>query len=84
MKHLRHLQRDGSNYIIRGDSHLMDFQLIIPKSPDECLKAIKKSIPYYYDMTNKMGNVYSYKLNNDKLLIMSRGVGYVPVTQKIV
>ena len=52
------------------------FQLIIPRSPDECLKDIKKSIPYYHDMTNPMGTVYSYKFENNKLSIMSKGIAY--------
>ncbi|MDR3587124.1 MAG: hypothetical protein P4L59_17695 [Desulfosporosinus sp.] len=62
---------------------MADFQLIIPRSPDECFKAIKKSIPYYHDMTNPMGTKYTYKFKKDKLSIISKGIAYFPVILKI-
>jgi hypothetical protein len=40
---------------------MADFQLIISRSQEECLQLIKKSIPYYYDMTNPMETRYVYK-----------------------
>ena len=59
------------------------FQLIIHRSPDECLQVIKKSIPYYYDMTNPMGTRYTYKFKKDRLSIISKGILYFPVIFKI-
>lgn len=61
----------------------MDFQLVVSKSSDECMDVIKKSIPYRYDTTYPMGNKYSYKLKQGNLSIISRGVGYIPVSLHI-
>lgn len=61
----------------------MSTNLIVQKSPDECLKIIKDAVPNYYHRPD-IGNLepisrYKYTEDNDYLSVISSGIGYIPV-----
>lgn len=56
----------------------------ILRNTEECIKAIQSAMPGYYEVSNTFTiPKYSYKIRNDKISIISRGLGYPEVVLRV-
>lgn len=75
-----------NDFFEKNPPHYYTFELIIPKSQEESLNAIKMAIPsYWYTAKNFLRPKYTYKSKRKSfnVSIISTGIGYVPVILKV-